>query len=167
MIAGANEIRDRLHAMKLENFVKTSGGKGLHVVVPLTPSAGWEEAKDFCRILAESMGRDSPQRYTSTVTKRERKGKIYVDYLRNGRGATAIAPYSPRARAEAGVATPLAWEELPSLTAANLYTLGNIENRMAQLAADPWAEIGKIGQTLPRAKTSAPRASAPRKRVPA
>jgi bifunctional non-homologous end joining protein LigD len=167
MIAGANEIRGRLAAMKLESFVKTSGGKGLHVVVPLTPSAGWEEAKEFCRIVAENMERDSPRLYTSTVTKRERKGKIYVDYLRNGRGATAIAPYSSRARAEAGVATPLAWEELPSLTAANLYTLDNIENRMARLGADPWAEIGKIKQTLPKAKAVAPRAGAPRKRVPA
>jgi bifunctional non-homologous end joining protein LigD len=167
MIAGANEIRGRLAAMKLESFVKTSGGKGLHVVVPLTPSAGWEEAKEFCRIVAENMERDSPRLYTSTVTKRERKGKIYVDYLRNGRGATAIAPYSSRARAEAGVGTPLAWEELPSLTAANLYTLDNIENRMARLGADPWAEIGKIKQTLPKAKAVAPRAGAPRKRVPA
>jgi bifunctional non-homologous end joining protein LigD len=165
MIAGANEIRDRLHALKLESFVKTSGGKGLHVVVPLTPSAGWDEAKDFCRVVAENMERDSPQRYTSTVTKRERKGKIYVDYLRNGRGATAIAPYSSRARAEAGIATPLAWEELPSLTAAALYTLGNIENRMAQLGSDPWADMGKIRQTLPKAKTATPRAPAPRKRV--
>jgi bifunctional non-homologous end joining protein LigD len=101
------------------------------------------------------------------VTKRERKGKIYVDYLRNGRGATAIAPYSSRARAEAGIATPLAWEELPSLTAADLYTLGNIENRMAQLGSDPWAEMGKIRQTLPKGKASAARAAAPRKRVPA
>jgi bifunctional non-homologous end joining protein LigD len=167
MIAGANEIRARLAAMRLESFVKTSGGKGLHVVVPLTPSAGWDEAKDFCRVVAETMERDAPLRYTSTVTKRERKGKIYVDYLRNGRGATAITPYSSRARAEAGVATPLAWEELPSLTAADVYTLGNIENRMAQLGSDPWAEIGKLRQTLPKAKAPASRAAAPRKRVPA
>jgi bifunctional non-homologous end joining protein LigD len=167
MIAGANEIRDRLRSMKLESFAKTSGGKGLHVVVPLTPSAGWEEAKDFCRVVAENMERDSPQRYTSTVTKRERKGKIYVDYLRNGRGATAIAPYSSRARAEAGVATPLAWEELPSLTAADAYTLGNIENRMAQLGADAWEDIAKIRQTLPKGKVSASRPPAARKRVPA
>jgi bifunctional non-homologous end joining protein LigD len=167
MIAGASEIRERLASMKLESFVKTSGGKGLHVVVPLTPAAGWEEAKDFCRVVAESMERDSPQRYTSTVTKRERKGKIYVDYLRNGRGATAIAPYSPRARAQAGVATPLAWEELSSLTAADLYTLGNIENRMAQLGADPWAEMGRIKQMLPKAKAPASRSAASRKRVPA
>jgi bifunctional non-homologous end joining protein LigD len=167
MIGGANEIRERLASMKLESFVKTSGGKGLHVVVPLTPSAGWDDAKDFCRVIAESMERDSPQRYTSTVTKRERKGKIYVDYLRNGRGATAIAPYSSRARAEAGVATPLAWEELPSLTAADLYTLGNIENRMAQLGPDAWEDIAKIRQTLPKAKVSASRPPAARKRVPA
>jgi bifunctional non-homologous end joining protein LigD len=165
MIAGANEIRDRLAAMRLESFAKTSGGKGLHVVVPLTPSAGWDEAKDFCRIVAESMERDAPQRYTSTVTKKERKGKIYVDYLRNGRGATAIAPYSPRARAVPGIATPLAWDELPSLTAADVYTLGNIENRMAQLGSDPWEEMRKIRQTLPQAKTSTSRSAPPRKRV--
>jgi bifunctional non-homologous end joining protein LigD len=167
MIAGANEIRHRIAAMKLESFVKTSGGKGLHVVVPLTPSAGWDDAKDFCRVVAESMERDSPQRYTSTVTKRERKGKIYVDYLRNGRGATAIAPYSSRARAAAGVATPLAWEELPSLAAADAYTLGNIENRMAQLGADPWGEMSKIKQTLPKAKIATSGAAPSRRRVPA
>jgi bifunctional non-homologous end joining protein LigD len=111
------------------------------------------------------MERDAPQRYTSTVTKKERKGKIYVDYLRNGRGATAIAPYSPRARAVPGIATPLAWDELPSLTAADVYTLGNIENRMAQLGSDPWEDMRKIKQTLPQAKTSTSRASPPRKRV--
>ncbi|MBV9395062.1 MAG: DNA ligase D, partial [Methylobacteriaceae bacterium] len=167
MVAAAGEIRDRLAGMKLESFVKTSGGKGLHVIVPLTPSAGWDEAKDFCRVVAENMERDAPQRYTSTVTKRERQGKIYVDYLRNGRGATAIAPYSPRARAQAGVATPLAWEELSSLTAADLYTLGNIENRMAQLGADPWGEMGKIKQLLPKTKAPASRTVPSRKRVPA
>jgi bifunctional non-homologous end joining protein LigD len=113
------------------------------------------------------MERDSPGRYTSTVTKRERKGKIYVDYLRNGRGATAIAPYSLGARASAGVATPLAWEELPSLSAADVYTLGNIENRMAQLGADPWYEMSKIKQILPKAKAPAPRTTAARKKVPA
>jgi bifunctional non-homologous end joining protein LigD len=111
------------------------------------------------------MERDSPQRYTSTVTKKERKGKIYVDYLRNGRGATAIAPYSPRARAQAGVATPLAWNELPSLSGADLYTLDNIENRMAQLGSDPWGDMSKIKQTLPKAKAPTSRAAPSRKRA--
>jgi bifunctional non-homologous end joining protein LigD len=133
--------------------------------VPLTPSAAWDEAKNFCRVIAEGMERDSPQLYTSTVTKREREGKIYVDYLRNGRGATAIASYSPRARALPGIATPLAWEELPILTAADVYTLDNIENRMAQLGTDPWEEMRKIKQVLPRAKMAASRAASPRKRV--
>jgi bifunctional non-homologous end joining protein LigD len=165
MIAGAHEIRDRLAAMKLESFVKTSGGKGLHVVLPLKSSAGWNEAKDFCRVVAESMERDAPQRYTATVAKKERKGKIYVDYLRNGRGATAIAPYSSRARAVPGVATPLAWEELASLNAADAFTLDNLENRMAHLHADPWAEMSKIKQTLPTTKAPASRAASPRKRV--
>ncbi len=166
MIAGAHEIRDRLAAMKLESFVKTSGGKGLHVVLPLKPSAGWDEAKDFCRHVAESMERDAPQRYTATVAKKERKGKIYVDYLRNGRGATAIAPYSSRARAIPGVATPLAWEELASLNAADAYTLDNIENRMAHLRADPWAEMSKIKQTLPKAKVAQAKAAQAKVRKP-
>ncbi|GAC1558966.1 MAG: DNA ligase D [Beijerinckiaceae bacterium] len=152
MIAGAFEIRARLAAMRLTSFVKTSGGKGLHVVVPLKPSAGWEEAKTFCRLLAESMEKDAPQRYTATVAKKARTGRIYVDYLRNGRGATAIVPYSPRARAVPGIATPLSWEELPNLSAADLYTMDNIGNRMAHLGADPWAAMPEISQTLPQAK---------------
>src|SRR3712207_1338788 len=112
VIAGAQEVRERLRGLGLESFVKTTGGKGLHVVVPLTPKAGWDEVKTFARELAEAMERDSPQRYVSTSVKKARRGRIYVDYLRNGRGATAIAAYSTRARPGAPVAAPLAWEEL-------------------------------------------------------
>ena len=133
----------------------------------MTPRYGWDEVKGFAEAMARILAAEHPDRYLAEMSKSRRKGKIFVDYLRNGRGATAIAPYSSRARASAGVATPLAWDELPSLTAADLYTLGNIENRMAQLGADPWAEMGKIKQMLPKTKASTLRAAASRKRVPA
>jgi bifunctional non-homologous end joining protein LigD len=98
VIEGAREVRERLKRLKLSSFVKTTGGKGLHVVVPLTPKAGWDEVKAFAKSMADQMAADRPERYTATSVKRERQGRIYVDYLRNGRGATAIGPYSTRAR---------------------------------------------------------------------
>ena len=101
LIDAANEVRERLRAMRLESFVKTTGGKGLHVVVPLTPKADWETVKTFAQRLAEVMAKDSPSKYTATISKRARGGKIYLDYLRNGWGATAVAAYSTRARAGA------------------------------------------------------------------
>jgi bifunctional non-homologous end joining protein LigD len=111
LIEAAREVRDRLSALKLECFVKTTGGKGLHVVLPMkfTP---WEEAKTFARSLAEQMERDNPSRFVSTAKKSQRNNRIFVDYLRNSREATAVAPYSTRARDGAPVAVPLAWSEL-------------------------------------------------------
>src|SRR5205085_8943063 len=88
VVAGAVEVRERLKALKLTSFVKTTGGKGLHVVVPLGPRAGWEEAKAFTKSIADAMSKDSPTRYLATMTKSARRGRIFIDYLRNGRGAT-------------------------------------------------------------------------------
>src|SRR5690606_23039646 len=93
VIDAAREVRDRLSAAKLASFVKTTGGKGLHVVVPLKPSAGWEEVKGFARELALAMAADDSERFIARSTKAERRGRIFADYLRNGRGATAIIPY--------------------------------------------------------------------------
>src|SRR5690606_28234792 len=102
----AREVRERYDAMGLTGFVKTSGGKGLHVVAPVKSKAEWPDVKAAMKALADSMAGDSPERYVSTITKSKRKGKILIDYLRNGRGATAVAPYSTRARPGAPVSMP-------------------------------------------------------------
>ena len=122
VIAAAREVRQRFRDLKLESFVKTTGGKGLHVVLPIG-FAPWEEAKEFCRRTASAMAADSPGRYTATAKKAVRNHRIYIDYLRNSREATAITPYSTRARASTTVATPLSWDELGSQKTPNGYTV--------------------------------------------
>ncbi|BCJ92060.1 ATP-dependent DNA ligase [Terrihabitans soli] len=106
VVAAARDVRERMNELGLESFVKTTGGKGLHVVVPLKPDVAWDEAKAFTKVFAEQMAGDSPELYVSTMSKKIRKGRVFVDYLRNGQGATAVAAYSTRARPGAPVATP-------------------------------------------------------------
>jgi bifunctional non-homologous end joining protein LigD len=159
LIDAANEVRERLRAMRLESFVKTTGGKGLHVVVPLTPQADWDSVKAFAQGLAEAMANDAPSKYTATISKSARGGKIYVDHLRNGRGATAVAAYSARARAGAPVSTPLDWSELSPAIRPSHFTVDNLPTRLRHLGSNPWAKIDSVRQSLPSA--------APRKRKPA
>ncbi len=157
VIDAAREVRERLkRERKLESFVKTSGGKGLHVVVPLVPSIDWDAAKSICKGLADAMNADSPTRYVSNMAKRARKDKIFVDYLRNARGATAVAPYSTRAKAGAAVSTPLAWDELSDAIKSDHFRLSNIERRIASMRSDPWAEFFGVKQRLGDARAMRP-----------
>ena len=147
VVRAARDVRERLSTMKLESFVKTTGGKGLHVVVPIGGRPTWEKAKAFAKSIADAMEADDPARYVATAAKKARAGRVYVDYLRNGRGATAVAAYSTRARPGATVSTPVAWDEIERLR-PDAFTAANLPAHIAG-AADPWDGIGAIGQTLP------------------
>ena len=149
VIEGALAVRDRLKAAGLESFVKTTGGKGLHVVTPIQPEADWDAAKAFARDIAEGLAKDEPTRYTAQLAKAQRGGRIFVDYLRNGRGATAISAYSTRARPGAAVATPLGWDELSPAIRADRFRVSNLLNRLDSLGADPWAAFFETKQRLP------------------
>ena len=148
IVAAALEVRERLEQLGLRSFVKTTGGKGLHVVVPIEPELDFDRVKQFCRTFAQRMASDAPDRYTAVLSKAERRGKIFIDYLRNGRGATSIAPYSPRAKPEATVSTPLRWDELSGSLQPERYTLITVPERLAKLEIDPWAEIFTLRQSI-------------------
>ena len=147
----ARLVRERLQAVGLESFLRTTGGKGLHVVVPLNPRPDWDTAKAFTQALARMLEHESPKDFVSVATKNRRKGRIFVDYLRNARGSTAVASYCLRARPGAGVATPLRWEELSRLKSGAQYTFSNLARRLKTSKQDPWQGFDEIRQALPRA----------------
>ncbi len=145
----AREVRERLDRRGLQSFVRTTGGKGLHVVAPLDAVHPWEEVRTFARSLADAMQSDTPAEFIATADKHARHGKIYVDYLRNARGATAIANYSTRAKRGAPVAVPIAWDELARITGADHYRLAGIRRRVAQLERSAWPDFATVPQRLP------------------
>ncbi|WP_447977442.1 DNA ligase D [Candidatus Nitrospira bockiana] len=147
VVETARLVRDRLEKLGLNSWVKTTGGKGLHVTVPLTGEDGWDEVKRFSQSVAEGLVRDDPRAYTSTMSKAARRGKIFIDYLRNSRGATAIAPYSTRARRGAPVAVPLDWKELEDVVPSEL-TIQTVPTRVARLRRDPWQGLREATQSL-------------------
>jgi bifunctional non-homologous end joining protein LigD len=149
VVDAAHEVRARLDDLGLKSFVKTSGGKGLHVMLPLTPSVEWDEAKEFTKSVAEAMANGNPDRYLAIMTKTARRGRIFVDYLRNGRGATAVGPYSPRALPQASVSVPLEWAELSEGIRADHFKIDNLRQRLDSLRRDPWQEASTIRQKLP------------------
>src|SRR6266545_4538132 len=151
VIATARELRSLLTKLRLQSFVKTTGGKGLHVVVPLAPKQPWATVKDFARDIAEAMAKRAPQEYTASLSKASRTGKIFIDYLRNSHGATAVAAYSTRALPGAPVATPIAWDELGTDLRSDQFTVKNLPRRLAALRKDPWDGFLKTRQTLPGA----------------
>jgi bifunctional non-homologous end joining protein LigD len=138
VIAAARAIRDRLAAMGLQSFPRVSGGKGMHVVLPIRPGPDWSEAKAFCGTFADAMADGAPDRYVATAAKAKRSGVIFIDWLRNSRGATSVASWSLRARKEAGVAVPLAWSELGRTKSGHDYPLARAMRRARLARKDPW-----------------------------
>ena len=139
---GAEVLRERLEAMGMRPFLRTTGGKGLHLVMAMAPGQTWPLVKGFAEAFSKAMAGDAPGLFTAISNKERRKGRIYLDYLRNARGASAVASYSLRARPDFPVATPIEWEELRRLSGGNAFNRLNIVNRLETLAADPWDELG-------------------------
>ena len=147
-------MKKMLDLLGLESFLKTSGGKGLHVVVPLTPSAKWgyDEVKDFSEEIVKHMSSTIPKLFVAKSGAQNRVGRIFIDYLRNGKGATTIAAFSARARPGLGVSVPVEWKELPGLEAANQWDIFNVHERLKKLKRDPWRDYGSVKQTLEKAR---------------
>jgi bifunctional non-homologous end joining protein LigD len=144
-------MRDMLEELELTSFAKTTGGKGLHVAVPLKRGLDWRQLKDFSRAVAALAVEARPSSYTISPLKRNRDGKIFIDYLRNDRGSTAVAPYSVRARAHAPVAMPLPWSEVGPRLDPKRFTVETVPGILRRRRKDPWAEMGKLRQTIPAA----------------
>ena len=151
IVEGVGVLRTLLDDLGLEGFLKTTGGKGLHVVVPIRATLDWTQAKGFTKAVADLLVETFPDRFTATLSKARRKGRIFIDYLRNAAGATAIAPYAIRARANAPVSTPIAWKELDTDVRFDHYNVRNVPERLGSLREDPWASIGTTRQTVTRA----------------
>jgi bifunctional non-homologous end joining protein LigD len=145
--AAALAIRDRLDGLGLDSFVKTSGGKGFHVVAPLKPKAEWAAVKDFAHQFAKAMEQEDPKSYTSTLAKAARKGRIFIDYLRNGRGATAVAPYSARANEAAAVSMPISWAMVEAGAAPGDFDIPNVLSDK-KATPDAWAGYDKAARVL-------------------
>lgn len=148
VVEAAFEIKAQLKKYKLKSFVKTTGGKGLHVVVPINPEYGWNDVKTFTHTFVDYMVSESPDKYIGKMTKSKRTGKIFIDYLRNQRGATFIAPYSTRATPDATISTPIHWDELTTNIKDTTYTIKTLGDRLKKLKRDPWKDFFKIDQSL-------------------
>jgi bifunctional non-homologous end joining protein LigD len=148
VVAAARLVRKLLSQMGLESFLRTTGGKGLHVVLPLNPGCPWPQVKGFAQAFASSLAQAHPLEFIATASKARRGGLIYVDYLRNSRGATSVASYSLRARPGAPVAMPLRWTELGKLKSGHDFDIHSAPQRLARLRSDPWAGIGELRQNL-------------------
>ena len=146
----AMDIHKLLEQLELESFLRVSGGKGLHVVVPLNPGCDWDLTKRFAKGFAEALSQSEPTRFLATSTKSLRNKRIFVDYLRNGRGATAVASYSLRGRPGAPVAMPIAWSELSKLNRADVFTMKDVPTKLKRRRKDPWADINTVQQNLAR-----------------
>jgi len=151
VVESARQLREFFADLGLVTFLKTTGGKGLHVVVPIDRRTDWDEAKRFCAEVAGAVALADPDRYTTNMSKAARGGKIYLDYLRNGRGATWIAAYSTRAKEGCPVSTPISWDELAHVRSASQFTLANVPARLESLKRDPWEGIADVRQAITKA----------------
>lgn len=142
----AFSVRDRLDALGLKSVALVTGGKGVHVIAPLVRRAEWPQVKQFARGLAARMAADEPDRFVAQAAKEKRAGRVYIDWLRNERSATAIAPYSTRAKPGAPVATPVSWAELETVKAANSFGIGDMAERLEK--PDPWAQSAAWRQSV-------------------
>ncbi len=155
IVAAALDMRDRLETIGLASFCRTSGGKGLHVVVPLRPEQPWGSVRAWCKSFAEHLSESSPAKYLAHVKIADRRGRILIDWLRNGLGSTAVASFCPRARPGAGVATPLAWKEVTPKLDLGGFTMRTVPARLGKLRADPWADFEAARRSLPAAPQQA------------
>jgi bifunctional non-homologous end joining protein LigD len=150
LVAAAKDVRARVEKHGLESFPRLSGGKGLHVVVPLRRGPDWTEAKAFCETIADEMATEDPTRYLAHASKAEREGRIFIDWLRNTRGATSVASWSLRARAGAPVAMPVRWADLAKIESPTAFDLAAALKRAKTLRKDPWEGFATTKQTLPK-----------------
>ncbi|KTC64741.1 DNA ligase D [Legionella adelaidensis] len=148
VVTAAREVRKYLEELDLQSFVKTTGGKGLHVVIPIEPKHDWDVIKNFSELFAEFVQKHNPDKYVTNMSKAKRKGKIFLDYLRNQRNATAVAAYSTRARVHAPVATPLHWDELSKNYDETYFTIKTLCKRLSTLKKDPWEDFFTLKQAL-------------------
>jgi bifunctional non-homologous end joining protein LigD len=151
VVSAAREVRRRLQALGLESFVKTTGGKGLHVVIPVEPTSAWRDVKSFAKGVSVEMAVAAPDKYLTKVSKAEREGRIFIDYLRNDPTSTAVGPYSTRSRPGAPVAMPLRWDELGPKLDPKAFTVRTVPARLARQRSDPWADMANVHQRLPDA----------------
>jgi bifunctional non-homologous end joining protein LigD len=148
VIESAFIVRDFLKKLNLISFVKTSGGKGLHIVVPIKRKHSWSEIKNISLTIAEAIAKVHPDLFTTKMAKTQRRGKIFIDYLRNVKGATAVAAYSLRARKDAPVSTPITWRELKHIKSSTQFNISNIFARLKKLKKDPWDGFFQCRQHL-------------------
>jgi bifunctional non-homologous end joining protein LigD len=148
IVEAAILIRTLLEKLGLESFVKTTGGKGLHVVLPVQPTLRWEVVKNFSKAVADVLCQTFPERFTPSIARSARRGKIFIDHLRNVEGATAVAAYSLRARANAPVATPLGWAELKSDVRFDHFNVKTLPARLKRLKRDPWQDFFSVRQVI-------------------
>ena len=150
--AAAASLRERLSRLDLESFVKTTGGKGAHVVVPLQPRAGWDECLELSRAVSEGLEREQPGAFLTEMAKAKRPGRILIDYARNHRGSTSVVAFSTRSRPTAPVSMPIAWEELPGIRGGDAFTLADVDSVLRARKTDPWAAYGRTRQSVTPAR---------------